>query len=211
MNRARYKKSRANISRRKTIVPRAKSQTPKQSETFKQTLKLVKQVNNRLSKLTQEGYTSGSWSSKKLKNRLSTSKIGAWHRGRVKINENMTETELKAVQKASQQFLASKTSTKKGIEKQIKNTKKSIITTLSDEDGNKVTDEDAEFYFDMLGESDFDFFADKIGASTLWALISDAIEQNDSVDSWIDRLERYITLNDEDIRNRAINLYNKYI
>lgn len=211
MNRRRYKRSRANISRRKPQITVNKSQTPKTSNTFKDTLKLVKQVNNRLSRLTKDGYGSGTWASKKLKNRLQTSKIGAWHRGRVKINESMSETELKAVQKASTQFLKSKTSTKKGIQKQIKNTKKAIKTTLSDEDREEVTDEDAEFYFDMLGEDDFDFFADKIGASTLWVQIDEAIEKNDSQDKWLDRLSRYITLNDEDLRNRAIRLYNKYI
>lgn len=211
MKRASYKRSRLNISRNRTQISVSKSQIPKQSSTFKDTLKLVKQVNSRLSRLTKEGYGSDTWASKKLKSRLQTSKIGAWHRGRVKIKESMTETELKAVQKASKQFLESKTSTKKGIQKQIKNTKQAIKSTLSEEDGKKVSDEDAEFYFDMLGEDDFDFFADKIGASTLWVLINEAKESNDSESSWLDRLSRYITLNDEDIRNRAIRLYDKYI
>ena len=42
-------------------------------------------------------------------------------------------------------------------------------------------------------------------------LIDEAIENNDSEDDWISRLGMYITLNDLDIRDRAIRLYNKYI
>ena len=63
----------------------------------------------------------------------------------------------------------------------------------------------------MLGDDDFDYFADKIGASTLWQLIDEAIEMNDTEDSWLNRLGNYITLNDLDIRDRAIRLYNKYV
>ena len=74
-----------------------------------------------------------------------------------------------------------------------------------------MTEEDAEFYYDMLGDDDFDYFADKIGASTLWQLIDEAIEMNDTEDSWLNRLGNYITLNDLDIRDRAIRLYNKYV
>ena len=211
-SRSRYKKSRVSRLGSNIKSPNIKAtKESTKSQTFKDTLKLVKQVNSRITKLNQHGYASGTWASKKLNTRLQTSKIGAWHRGRVKVKESMSETQLKAIQKASRQFLASKTSTYKGINKVKKNTIKSLASTLSDEDRGKVNSEDAEFYYDMLGEDDFDYFSDKIGASTLWSLIDDSIEYNDSKDGWLNRLGNYITLNDEDVRNRAIRLYNKYI
>lgn len=211
-SRSRYKKSRATRLGSNIKSPNIKStRIDTSSQTFKETLKLVKQVNSRITQLSKHGYSSGTWASKKLNARLQTSKIGAWHRGRVKVKESMSDTQLKAIQKASRQFLESKTSTYKGINKVKKNTIKSLASTLSDEDRGRVNEEDAEFYYDMLGEDDFDYFADKIGASTLWILIDEANEQGDSENGWLDRLGRYITLNDEDIRNRAIRLYDKYI
>ena len=211
-SRSRYKKSRGSRLASNIKSPNIKTtKVNTKSQTFKETLKLAKQVNSRISQLNKHGYSTGTWASKKLNTRLQTSKIGAWHRGRVRVKESMSETQLKAIQKASRQFLDSKTSTYKGINKVKKNTIKSLASTLSDEDKGKLSDEDAEFYYDMLGENDFDYFADKIGASTLWTLIDDAITEGDSKDGWLDRLGRYITLNDEDVRNKAIRLYNKYI
>lgn len=207
-----YKKSRIQrLSSNKTTIPKTKTKQSIKNETFKETLKLVKQVNSRLTKLKQSGYETGTWASKKLNNRLQTSKIGAWHRGRVKVKETMTNTQLLAIQKASKQFLESKTSTPKGIKSVKKQTIKSLQETLSEENKEKVSEEDAMFYYDMFGTDDFDYFADKIGPSTLMILIDEAIENGDSEESWIDRLSRYTTLNDEDERLRAIRLYNKYI
>lgn len=209
--RGRYKRSRQSLINKKIIVNSTKSPSISQKSSFKETLKLAKKVNTRLSKLRESGYKSGTWATKKLRNRLQTTKLRGWHRGRVKIKKGLSETDYSAINKALNQFLDSSTSTPKGIEKNIKTTKKAIQDLLSDENKEKVTDEDAEFYYDMLGQDDFDYFADKIGASTLWILIDEAITENDSQNDWINRLESYITLNDEDVRNRAIRLYNKYI
>lgn len=208
-----YKKSRIQrlTTNKKTTIPKIQTAKSQKSQLFKETLKLVKQANSRLTKLRQSGYDTGTWSSKKLNARLQTNKIGAWHRGRIKVNENMTDTQLKAIQKASSQFLSSKTSTPKGIGQVKKKTLESLKQTLATEDKGKLTTEDAEFYYDMLGTDDFDNFSDKIGASTLWIQIDEAIEQGDSEESWISRLSRYTEINDEDTRDRAIRLYNKYI
>lgn len=63
----------------------------------------------------------------------------------------------------------------------------------------------------MFGDNDFAYFADKIGASTLQEIIYDAIKNDDSEDDFISRLELYIEINDLDIREKAIRLYNKYV
>lgn len=171
----------------------------------------VEKANKRLKGLSNAGYK-GTWSSKKLINRLDNKKLDAWDkRGKIKINKRMTNTQLKAVQKASDQFLKSKTSTLKGIRDVKSSTIKSLQATLSDEQRGKVTEEDAEFYYDMFGSDDFNYFADKIGASTLWTLIDESIEKLDSEESWLKKLSNYITLNDLDMRERAIRLYEKYI
>ena len=131
---------------------------------------------------------------------------------RIKLTKNLTNTDLRAIEKATGQFLKSKTSTARGIRITKNKTIKSIQDTLSLEQGRKVNKDDAEYYYDMLADKDFDWFNDKIGASTMWALIEDAIENNDSESDWIKRLENHVmTMNDVDARERALRLYEKYI
>lgn len=178
---------------------------------YKETLKLIKQVNSRITKLRQSGITQATYAEKKLKNRLQTSKIGAFHRGRVKINPNMTETQLLAITKASKQFLESKTSTPKGIERVQKAQIKGIQNLLSTEDRGKVSKEDAELYFDAFSQNDFNYFTDYIDPSDLFQLIEEAKEKNASPDTWISMLGTLTTINDEETRERAIRLYNKYV
>ena len=185
--------------------------TKERAKLMAETRKMVERANKRLKGLKNAGYK-GTWASKKLINRIDTKTLKAWSKkGKIKLNKNLTNTQLKAIQKATDQFLKSETSTVKGIRRVSQARIKGIQESLSSDLRDRVTEEDAEFYYDMLGEEDFDYFADKIGASTLWMLIDEAIEKNSSEDEWLTMLSHYITLNDLDIRERAIRLYNKYI
>ena len=157
-------------------------------------------------------YERGTWASKKLINRLETSTLDAWSSGRVKISQNMTITQLRAVQKATNQFLSSKTSSLKGIQSVKESTKASLKATLSDEDMEEITEDEVETMYSMLSDDDFKFLSDKVGASTAWSLIEDAKESNDTEKGWINRLNRYaFEINDVDMRAKALAIYNKYI
>lgn len=202
----------ASIRKAKKLgIYKAPKYTKERAKLISETRKMVERANKRLKGLNNAGYK-GTWASKKLINRIDTKALKAWSKkGKIKLNKNLTNTQLKAIQKATDQFLKSKTSTIKGIRDTESATIKSIQETLSDEKRGLVTKEDAEFYYDMFGNSDFNYFVDQIGASTLWMLIDEAIEEDDTEDDWINRLARYITINDLDVRERAIRLYNKYI
>ena len=124
----------------------------------------------------------------------------------------MTNTQLRAIEKAMNQFLVSKTSTKKGIGEVKKSTLDSLKLTLSKT--QEMTDEEVEQAYEMLGDSDFDYFnkADRIGASALWVLIDDAIESNMNESTFVDILSRYMDFsNDLDAKERASRLYQKYV
>ena len=176
---------------------------------YRETLKQVQKANNRLESLSRK-YGSRTWASKKLFNRLDASTLKAVKRGRVKITKNMTMTQLSAVRNAVNMFLNSKTSTKAGIKQVKAQTKKSIKESLSLD--REIDDADIEEFYDMLTTDAFKYFADLIGASTLWALIEDAREENDSESSFISRMEQYIAIgNDLDMRDKCIELYNKYV
>lgn len=203
---------------------KAKKQAKKEGRVFidptkerKQLLRSVneqiKETNKRLRQLDRKGFYN-SFSSRKLFDRLG-GKVNALEKVNnkvvgVKVNKKMSITDLTAIQKATKNFLRSETSSPYKISRVVKNTKKAMLRTLKSENDD-LTMDDIEFYYNMLGDSDFDFFADKIGSSDLWALIDDAVEQGDNQDQFLSRLGRYITLNDVDIRRKAINLFNKYV
>lgn len=213
------------------------SKSTSKQDLYKQVQKQVRETNRRLEKLSRGydvnravrnpktgrfervskevkrvSYDSGTWASKKLINRLETSTLDAWSKGKVRIRENMTITQLRAVQKATSQFMASKTSTIRGIQSVKESTKASLKATLSDEDIDEITESEVETMYNMLSDTDFKFLSDKVGASTAWSLIEDAKESNDTEQGWINRLNRYaFEINDVDMRNKALAIYNKYI
>jgi hypothetical protein len=178
----------------------------------KETRKLVNKANARLDSL-QRRYKKGTWASKKLANRLSSSNLKAWSKsGKIKIKKNANKTQMLAINKAVNQFLKSSTSTKKGIGIVREKTIESLRASLSTEDVD-LSYEDAETFYEMFGSDDFQSIADKIGASSLQAVIEDATEENDSENGFIQRLEMYggVMMNDLDIRDAAKRLYEKYV
>lgn len=215
----------------------SKKSTNQKQELYREVKKQVIETNKRLEKLSRGydvnkavrnpktgrferiskevkrvSYESGTWASKKLIERLETSTLDAWSNGRVKIRENMTITQLRAVQKATSQFMTSKTSTLKGIQSVKESTKASLKATLSDEDLGELTDSEVETMYNMLSDTDFSFLSDKVGASTAWSLIEDAKDNNDTEKGWINRLNRYaFEINDVDMKAKALAIYNKYI
>lgn len=173
------------------------------------TKKLVSKANARLDSL-QRRHRSATYASKKLANRLSSDKMKMWQKGKIRMRKNLTNTQLVALNKAINQFLSSATSTNKGISTFKRKQIESIFRQRSAEDID-FTEEDAEDFFDMFGNNDFQYFSEKIGASTLQEIIYDSIKENDSEDDFIYRLNLYIEINDLDIREKAIRLYNKYV
>ena len=188
------------------------------------TRKLISDANRRLKGLNQAGYK-GTWASKKLIERLDTKVLKAWSKqGKIKVRKTLTNTQLKAIQKATQQFLTSQTSKVSGIKKVKESTLDSLRATLSKdieldemdvETADIELDEmDVETAYEMLSNKDFDYFnnADRVGASTMWALIEDAKEYNQSEDTFISRLlNMYDSSNDLDAIERAKRLYDRYI
>ena len=130
----------------------------------------------------------------------------------LKLNKNLTTTQLLAIQKASRQFLRSKTSTVKGIKSVKDATIESLRISLSDIDDLKDFD-DAEELYNMLDDEDFKGISEleNVGASSLWALLDDAKERNMDQNQFIDFIEANISANDLNLREKAINLYNKYV
>lgn len=203
----------ASIRKSKKLgIYKAPKYTKDRAKIMAETRALVDKANRRLKGLESAGYK-GTWASKKLSNRLDTKVLSAMDKkGRIKVNKNLTNTQLLSVQKATKQFLASETSKVSGIKRVKNNTLESLKATLS-KDMN-MSDEDVETAYDMLSDKDFDYFNkdDRIGASTMWALIEDAIEYEQTESTFINNLLNIMDFsNDMDAINRAKRLYEKYV
>ena len=197
---------------RKKSITRKLSTTKNIDKLERETQKLVSKANARLDSL-QRRYKSGTWASKKLANRLSSNKMRMWtKKGKIKLSKNPTRSQLVAVNKAITQFLNSQTSTKKGISDVREKTIESLRGTLST-DIEEMSYDDAEKFYEMFGNNDFQTIADKIGSSALQACIEDAIENGDSESDFVKRLEWYggVGMNDLDMRDAANRLYEKYV
>lgn len=203
----------ASIRKAKKLgIYKAPKYTKERAKLIADTRKIVSDANRRLKGLNQAGYK-GTWASKKLADRLDTKVLNAWNKqGKIKINKTLTNTQLKAIQKATQQFMTSQTSKVSGIKKVKESTLDSLRATLSKD--IELDEMDVESAYEMLSNKDFDYFnnADRVGASTMWALIEDAKEYDQSEDTFISRLlNMYDSSNDLDAIERAKRLYDRYI
>lgn len=181
---------------------------------YRKTQEQINQVNKRLEALAKGGYA-GTWSSKKLLNRVLGTKVSGnvdviKRRGKVtgiKLKGKITNTQLLAVHKASTQFLKSSTSTVSGIKEVRNKTISSLKNSLSDID-LELEEQDVEFLYDMLEVNEMQDIAESFGASRMWDISQDAIEANDSKEDFMARFEREIaTLNDEDMKKKAEKIY----
>lgn len=178
---------------------------------FNELKKLSKRANQRIVRLERE-FGKDTWATKKLRDRLATEPLQAWTKtGRVKVNKSMTITQMKATIKATQQFLNSKTSTKRGIKQVRKTTIKNIAKSLGTEEEDLSNDE-AETLYNMLSDDYVSDILKYIPASDFWALIEDAKEQGDTQEDFISRISDYIDFgNDVDMRNKLIMIFEKYV
>ena len=182
-----------------------------QEKLYNELKKLTKRANQRLVRLERYSGRSDSWAAKRLKEKLEIEKLQAWTgKNRIRLNKKMTVTQLKAVTKATEQFLKSKTSTKRGIEKVKKSAIKGIKLTVSDED--LITDEEAETLYNMLGNEYVKDLTQYIPASDFWIMIEAAKEFKDTEESFLERIDMYIEYgNDETMREKLKVIYNKYV
>ena len=188
------------------------------SELLDMARKSINETNKRLRSLERAGEYN-TFASKKLFERLGSGKLNILkkakkiNKGKVlglKLNLGLNNTDLTAIIKATAQFLKSATSTTKGINIVAEKTKKSMYETLKIKN-REITKQDIEDYYDMLGDKDFDYFNEKIGASTMWSILEEAVEYDDNSNQFVKRLNNFITLEDEDIRNKALRLWEKYV
>ena len=127
-------------------------------------------------------------------------------------NKKMSITQLRAVNKALQQFMSSRTSTVAGIKEVRQEVIQKISKTLTEDRGRNISYDEAETLYNMFTDDDADEIIKDLGASELWAMIESAKEASDSEEQFADRIARYAQREiDVDMRRKISNIYYKYV
>lgn len=175
-------------------------------------IKDVRKANQRIQRI-QRKYGESSWAVNQLYEKIDNKNINAISvlSGNIRINKNMSDIQLKAIQKATTKFLESQTSTLRGVNKAVKNMKDSIKARYSDID-NQLSDKDAEKLYSFLENKDLRGTVESIGASDIWPKTIQAKEMNLSKDEFIELFkEDNLDINDLDVRKDLETIYNKYM
>lgn len=182
-------------------------QIPKETRQLLNNIDTLQREANKRLKDIQRVFGINTWAAKKLQERLEI--VDAWSiKNQVVIGIFKDKARLKAIEKALKNFLASQTSTVKGIRATIKKQAKSLGDVYIDEEDV----ESHETMYDFMSDDDFRDLSRYIGASELVALLEYAKDNNLSESSFLNEVENYISFgNDLDMRDALIRIYNKYV
>lgn len=153
--------------------------------------KKVLQANKAIERIEKK-YGENSWGVNRLYNKLDNEVYkGITKGGRIRLNKTMSDVQLKAIEKQTNNFLEHKaTSTLRGIENVKKEVKSSLKATLGDI-ANDITDAEINKLYDLVEDKDKRDTTERIGASTIWTTITEA---KDTFKSGIESGDDYINL-----------------
>lgn len=170
---------------------------------------LVKRANQRILRIERK-YGKDKWAIKNLKARLDIPLLNAWtETNRVRANKSMSLEQLKAIRKATNTFLNSKTSQVREIQKIIKDQQKRDKENWDFE----PDEEEEELLYSLRSDRDFNILSGIVPSSVLYDyIVNYAVPEKPSLDTFMSDIEEIGNfIADEDLRNSMINLYNKYV
>ena len=193
-------------------------QLTEKQKLYRKTKEQVDIVNKRLRNLEKGGFT-GTWASGKLLNRLNVSKLKGnklitkkGNLPKIRINRNLSTTNLIAINQATRQFIESKTSTTRGI----RETRKSVINSLQKtfgDVGKEINYKQAELLYTLFDETDFEDVSRYSNASVVWTVLTGYVKKEINEETLLDQLQRYGNIdynNDKDLRGK-VNEMVKYL
>lgn len=188
-----------------------------------ETQRNISEVNSKLQSLARKNKISNIWATRVLNEKLDSGSLKKLNlidnKGRLKkLPKTLTKGQLNAINKATENFLISETSTKKGIraaEQKARNAIKDILGNEGNdipEKEEKITNEEAETFRRFFWDKDFNNLTDKMDYKTAMKEIKKAISKGDSKQEFFTRIEKYIDFgNDKDFKRTLTNIYNKYV
>lgn len=183
------------------------------SKDFEKLKKDVALANKRIRNIESE-YGEDSWAINQLYTKLRDNELvnGINKKGLVRVNKTMSNIQLKAIEKATNEFLSSKTSKLGGIKSTIKDVKDSLKATYGDL-GNRLTNKEVNTLYDLVADKNKRTITEQIGASDLWATLVQAKEQKLSMNQFEELINRRsdADLNDLDAKEFLEDIYNNYV
>jgi hypothetical protein len=151
----------------------------------------VNRANKAIARIEKQ-YGEDSWGVNRLYNKLDNEVYkGITKGGRIRLNKSMSDVQLHAIEKMTNNFLDHKaTSTLKGIKNTIKEVKSSLKATLGGI-GNEISDREINKLYDLVQDKDKRDTTESIGASTIWSTL---VEAKDTFKSGIESADDYINL-----------------
>lgn len=179
---------------------------------YKDLLRDVHKANQRIQKLTNK-YGERSWATIPLYEKLEDSKILALTRyGNIKVNRSMSDVKLKYIQKATKEFLNSKTSTIRGAEKAIKETKQSLKAQFSDAENLEImTDEEVGKLYQIVENKDWRDMTEMFDPSETWARMQRAKAKDLKFNEFADLFKRDADIKDIEIKTYLKEIYDMYM
>lgn len=158
--------------------------TAEQARLYTELKKLSKRANQRIVRLERE-FGTENLAIRNLRDKLAIEPLQAWTTsGRVKVSKSMSEIQMKATIKATNQFLNSKLSTRTGIKK----AKKKAIETLRvrfSTDVKELTTQEAEVLYNIFTDKDVNQITNFVQGSDAQAVTDNAREQNQSFNDFV--------------------------
>lgn len=171
-------------------------------------------VANKRIRNIEKQYGEDSWAINQLYTKLRDNALvnGINKQGLVRVNKNMSNIQLRAIQKATNEFLGSKTSKLTGIKSTIKDVKDSLRATYGDM-GNRLSNKEINTLYDLVEDKNKRVMTEQIGASDLWATLVQAKEQKLDKNQFEDLINRrsQVDLNDLDAKEFLEDIYNNYV
>lgn len=174
--------------------------------------KNINKVNNRIRNI-EKNYGEKTWAINQLYNKINSDLVkGINKRGYVRVNKSMSNIQLKAIEKASQEFLQSKTSTLGGIKSVVKDVKRSLQATFGDME-HPISARDVNKLYDLVEDKNKRDLTQQIGASELWATLIQAKEQNLDFNKFYNLIENRsnVGLKEKEDIEFLENIYNDYV
>ena len=170
------------------------------SKDFVNLQKRVALANKRI-RAIEKVYGEESWAINHLYNKIRDKEFinGINKRGLIRVNKTMSEVQLKAIQKATNEFLNSETSKLTGIKKAIRSTKKGLAGVLGDKD-KPISNKDINKLYDLVQDKEKRDITEQIGASTLWAATKHAKDKNLSFNKYFSNVDKK---GDLDIKDKS--------
>lgn len=190
-----------------------KSKTELKKEDLLREINKLKMQANKQIKEVEKAVGENTWAVRKLRDKLEAETVRAFsEHHNVLANKKMSITQLRAVNKALEQFMSSKTSTVAGIEEVRQEVIQKISKTLTEDRGRNISYDEAETLYNMFTDNDTDELIKDMGASAFWDVLESAKEVSDSEEQFADRIARYAQREiDVDMRRKISNIYYKYV